>query len=148
MFKKPKRNFRTRKAQEDCSDAENDDNKEEKMEIAGETYIVQETAEDDPVSVKKKKKKADKEKDKPVHKSSSVLSFHEEGVSCNNVLDSVVRRGGGVVFLKLQIFTLCQVSVILCWLPFFLIFLCSWAIRTAKTTVEAIRSLHFNHLTT
>ena len=44
MFKKPKRNFRTRKAQEDGSDAENDDSKEEKMEIAGETYIVQETA--------------------------------------------------------------------------------------------------------
>ena len=80
MFKKPKRNFRTRKAQEDGSDAENDDNKDEKMEIAGETYVVQETAaEDDPVSLKKKKKKADKEKDKPVHKSSSVLSFHEEG---------------------------------------------------------------------
>ena len=82
MFKKPKRNFRARKAQEDGSDAENDDNKDEKMQIAGETYIVQETAtEDDPVSLKKKKKKkADKEKDKPVHKSSSVLSFHEEGV--------------------------------------------------------------------
>ena len=61
MFKKPKRNFRTRKAQEDGSDAENDDNKDQKMEIAGETYIVQETAaEDDPVSFKnKKKKKAD-----------------------------------------------------------------------------------------
>ena len=85
MFKKPKRNFRSRKAQDDGSDAEGDNNKEEKMEIAGETYIVQETVtEDEPVAVKKKKKKKgekDKDNGKPVHKSSSVLSFHDDGMS-------------------------------------------------------------------
>ena len=85
MFKKPKRNFRARKAQDEGSDGEGGGNKEEKMEIAGETYIVQETAaEDDPVTVKKKKKKTDKDKEKPVHRSGSVLSFHDEGKSLSS----------------------------------------------------------------
>ncbi len=85
MFKKPKRNFRARKVQDEDSDGDREEDQEEKMEIAGETYIVQETAaEEDPTPIapavkKKKKKKAEEEK--PVKKSSSVLSFTEEGES-------------------------------------------------------------------
>ena len=99
MFKKPKRNFRARKAQDDDSDAENEENKEEKMEIAGETYIVQETATEDDTAMlgvkKKKKKKADKEKEKTVPKSTSVLSFHhDEGVSLRvNLIVCLVQIG-------------------------------------------------------
>ncbi len=79
MFKKPKRNFRSRRAQ--GTDSDNEEDGEEKMQIAGETYIVHETAaEDEPVVVKKKKKKkAEDDSEKPMKKSSSVLSFQDEG---------------------------------------------------------------------
>ncbi len=86
MFRKPKRNFRSRRAQGDDSDQENGENVAipgilEEKTVDAEVITIKDDS-DLTVPTKKKKKKKDKDKEKPIKKSSSIVSFDhgdEEG---------------------------------------------------------------------